>query len=153
MPLVAWTVLVYCGSLIVVLGAASPIRAVITASALACTAGWAFTGARLPALVSAVVSCASVVAILSISDAARCAATLTSAREWSAEFENAVSPGELARVVVTAGGCSARAIFLVTGGGITGGQAAAVHGRATQGERGLFIEGATISGTHRGALF
>src|SRR4051812_37114952 len=150
MPLVAWTVLAYCGSLILVLGAGSPIRALITASALACTAVCAFTGARLPALASAVVSCASVVAILSLSDAARCAATLSSASEWSAEFENAVSPGELARVVVTAGGGLPRAaFFLLGGGGGGGGGGAGPRGAGHGGGGGFFVRGGS-TGAGRG---
>ena len=153
MPLVAWSVLVYCGSLIIALSVALPVRLLFTASALVCTATCVFSGARLGALVSAVVSCASVVAIISVHDAERCVAVLSSARAWSAEFEEPVSRGSLARVLVSAGGCSARASFVVASGQAAGGEAATVRGRATQGERGVFIDDASIVAPHRGALF
>ena len=151
MPLVAWSVLVYCVSLLVALGAGPPVRAILAGSALAATAICAWAGARLSALVSAVVGGAIVVAMISVHEMESCVARLSSAREWSAEFETAASAGELARVMVSARGCSARATFLVAGGNAAAGQAATVRGRATQGERGLFIEDAIVSAPHSGA--
>jgi competence protein ComEC len=153
MPLVAWTVLVYCGSLIVALGVDAPLRAILTGGALAATAICACARAQLFALVSGIVSCAFLVAMVATHDAERCVALLVAAHAWSAEFESAASSGELAHVAVSAEGCSTRATFVVTSGSAAAGQAAIVRGRATQGDRGLFIEHAAIDSPHQGALF
>jgi competence protein ComEC len=152
MPLVAWSVLVYCGSLIVALGVEPSVRTVLAATALGATAICAWSGARLAALVSAVISGAILLAMLSIHDVVSCGSRLSTVHEWSAEFEAAASTGELARVVVKANGCAARATFLVSSGSAAAGQAATIRGRATQGERGLFIENAIVLAPHRGAL-
>ena len=152
MPLVAWSVLTYCGSLIVALGVATPARAMLAAAALGGTAICAALGARLPAIVGAVVGGAIVVAMVSVQEAARCGATLSSVHAWSADFESDVATGELARVMVTAAGCSSRATFLVSRGTAVAGEAAIVRGRATQGDRGLFIEDAALDPPRRGGL-
>ena len=152
MPLVAWSVLTYCASLLVVFGVGSPMRVVCAAAALTCTVICACAGRRIAALLSAVASCASVVALVSLHEVERCGALLSSSRQWNAEFEAAASTGALARVVVSVQGCSARATFLVASGTAAAGEAATIRGRATQGEHGLFIEDASIIAPHRGAL-
>ena len=152
MPLVAWSVLTYCGSLIIALGAATPIRVVLAALALVVSAACVLLDVRLPALMAAVVAGAMLVGMVSAREAERCGAMLASVHAWSADFESDVGAGELARVVVTANGCSAHATFLVARGSAIAGEAAVVRGRATAGEHGLFIEDAVLDAPRRGAL-
>jgi competence protein ComEC len=153
MPLVAWSVLVYCGSLLIALGVGPPMRTMLVAITLAGTAVATCLRSRVPALMCAVAGGAMLIAIVAARDAERCGAVLSSVHAWDAEFESEVTAGALARVVVSARGCSDHAIFLVSRGSAAAGQAATVRGRATHGERGLFIEDAAIEGAHRGAMF
>ncbi len=152
MPLVAWSVLAYCASLIAALGASPPTRTLLAAFALASTVVFAFARSRLPALVGAVCAAAIVVAMVSTDAAEQCGAALVAEHQWQAELESDATTGALLHVVVRANGCSSRATLLVSSGGARAGRSAIIRGSATRGERGLFIGDARVEPLARGAL-
>ncbi|CAN5362100.1 hypothetical protein BH09GEM1_BH09GEM1_31030 [soil metagenome] len=152
MPLVAWSVLVYCASLLIALGVPLTARMLLAVAALVCTAAFAGVRSRVPSLMSAVAAGAVVIAIVSTRVHEQCGVLLSSMHEWHAEFEVDAATGELAHVVVSAQGCDARATLLISSGHASAGEGATIRGNATQGERGLFIENADVEPTGRGAL-
>ena len=106
----------------------------------------------MAALVSAVGAAAIVVAMGSTRAAERCGIMLSSMPQWHVEFEVDAAPGDLVHVVVSANGCSSRAALLVSSGGARAGQGAVIQGRASRGDRGLFIEEATVEPVGRSAV-
>ena len=145
MPLVAWSVLVYSAALIVSLSAGDAMRVGLGALALTSAAVLAIIGRRIPATVSAVAAAAVLMAMTVQQAVTRCTARLAAAREWRADFETDAQAGDVAHVSVRRDGCIARATMLITAGAARGGDRATVAGRATAGDRGLFIEDAVVS--------
>ena len=152
MPLVAWSVLVYVASLIVSLSATSGTRPVILLLALAATVVLAGMGRRLPGVLSAVVAGASLMAIVATTTGERCSARLAGLHAWQAEVEADLHAGALGHIVVREGGCAMQAAVVVASGGAAAGERAVVRGRATAGDRGLFIEEAVVEPLGNGVV-
>jgi len=148
-PLVAWSVLVYSAALIVSLSVGDVMRVGLCALALTSAAALAIVGRRIPATVSAVAASAVLIAMTVQQADARCMARLAAAGEWRADFETDAAAGDIAHVSVRRDGCIARATVLISGGAASGGDRATVAGRATAGDRGLFIEDAVVSSATR----
>ncbi len=145
MPLVAWSVLTYAAALIVALGASVAGQLLLTASALASAAILAVTGRRASASVVAVGATACLVAITVTRADARCADALADAHQWTIDVESPLAAGDVAHATVQRGACTLRATLLVTRGAANAGDRATVTGRASAGERGLFIQDAELS--------
>jgi competence protein ComEC len=83
---------------------------------------------------------------------ARCVAALVGRDEWSAELEDAASPGAYIRGRVRAAGCEMPATFSVVAGAAAAGTRVHVSGDPTAGERGLLVRRARLSAPGRGGL-
>ncbi|MDQ2665956.1 MAG: DNA internalization-related competence protein ComEC/Rec2 [Gemmatimonadota bacterium] len=153
MPLVAWSVLVYSAGLLSALSVDATARVALLAMTLAASVVLTTMRRGLPAGVSAVAAGAVIVAMVITRVDAACDAVLVASHVWRAEFESDAGTGSLARAVVTNGSCSSHAALLVVKGSAAAGQGATVVGRATVGERGVFIENASIDAVASGALF
>ncbi|MEP6991376.1 MAG: DNA internalization-related competence protein ComEC/Rec2 [bacterium] len=152
MPLIAWSVLVYAAALIVALGAGTAGQLLLAAAALTLAAAFALSGRRGPAAVAAVGATAGLVAISATRADARCAGALASAHQWTIDVESPLAAGDVAHVTVQRGACALRATLLVTRGVAAAGDRATVTGRASTGERGLFIQDAELSVQARAGL-
>jgi competence protein ComEC len=151
-PLVAWSVLVYSLALIVSLSVGDAMCVGLCALALTSTAALSIGARRLPATVSAVAASAILIAMTVRQADARCTAKLAAARDWRADFEADAAAGDIAHVRVRRDGCIVRATLLISDGAARGGDRATVAGRATAGDRGLFIEDAEVSSATRSDL-
>ncbi|MEP7002148.1 MAG: DNA internalization-related competence protein ComEC/Rec2 [bacterium] len=145
MPLFAWSVLVYSAALIVALSVGDAMRVAQCALALAASAALALVGRRVQATVSAVAASAVLMAMAALQADARCASSLAALHEWRADFDADATVGDVAHVSVFRAGCTARATLLISRGNAAGGDRATVSGRASAGERGLFIEDAEVT--------
>ncbi len=152
MPLIAWSVLVYSAGLLVAFSVDAGARVALLAASLVASVLLAFLRRGLPSVLSAVAAGAVIMAVVVSRSDKECAAVLVSSHQWRAEFESDATSGGLTHAVVTSGSCSSRAALLVVDGSAGAGQLATVRGRATVGERGLFIEDASIDSVAGGAV-
>ena len=149
MPLVAWAALAYALGLAVALSAPLAAALVTTAAALAVAA---LAGTRRTTAVAAIATLASggvLVGLAELRMESRCAARLTSAREWRATFDATVHPGAVAHASLSASGCRSRATLLVVAGSAHAGDDATVRGNGSVDPRGLFVRDAQLRNAGR----
>ena len=151
MPLIAWTVLVYTGALILTLSASAGERVALGALALVGAAFFALSGRRTLAAVGAICAAAALIATAIGIAETHCAARLAGAVEWRTTFETDAVAGDIARTEVRSGDCAARATLLIAQGAAHGGDRAVVRGHATADARGLFIADVRIVSANGGS--
>ncbi|MEO8337148.1 MAG: DNA internalization-related competence protein ComEC/Rec2 [bacterium] len=152
MPLIAWSVLTYSAALIVALSGTPGQRIAVGAAALLAAAGFTYAGRRVAATVSAIAAGAVLIASAIAVSQSHCITILASAPAWHAELETDASAGDIARVHVSAGGCTVRATLLVSNGVARAGDRVRVRGRATADPRGLFIEDVQLDSAVRASV-
>lgn len=145
MPLVAWSVLAYCTALIAALSLGDLARAAALALVLLACVVLVQCGQRSASATCAIAAGAIFVAIISVHIDADCAARLAAARAFTVDLEADAGEGDVVHGTARANGCAVRATLLVTLGHAGAGDRATVTGRASAGERGLFVEDAVLT--------
>ena len=146
MPLFAWAVLVYAGTLIVTLGASVPARAPLLAALLALTGLLFLTSRWRLWMACAAVAAGGALVAMSVAGAdAACSRSIAARGQWRATFESGALEGAVAHASVSDGPCHVALTVLVELGSAPAGTTALVRGRATPDPRGLFVEHARLS--------
>ena len=144
MPLIAWSVLAYCTALIVALSADDGVRIAMLGLTLVACILCVLGGRRTAPAVCATAAAAVLVAMIALRIDATCATRLVASHQFTADLDGDVVAGDVAHATVRGDGCAMRATLLVTSGSARAGDRAAVTGRASASDRGLFIEDAVV---------